>query len=759
MVVEFSLVAALGVLAALGFSRVFAGLSFVVPLVMAALLPMAIAALLRYAKAGSATALLWSALGFAVYTTYAALSGTAPNVIPTLDTMRELSRGLTVGWAELLSTSLPADTRPRLLVASIALVWFGAALAGEFTIRHRNAVTPVVPSLVVYLFTLGFSASRPPGSLLLPVLISAVLLAVLLVHANRWASPARRRPTWVTDPAAGEEEDDESQDPVQRLATDTSARRWIGLGVPVIVLAVGASTLVAPRLPGRDGRFDPRTLRQQQLDVQLTVNPLDGLKGELAMSPADSPVRFTVQTSGGGRSGIDRVRLAVLDRFDGATWAASGEFSRVDSSLPDGPELGVNTESVQQTVTIRTLGPGPWLPAADRPVRFQGNAEQIGLAVEAGTGVLIAERSELAGLRYTVSSDVARPTAGQLAALKPPRLAGELVALTDVPNLPAELGDLAQQLAGDANAPYDRLLALQAGLLSGYGYNEDVPSGSSYGRLEQFLIEDRVGYAEQFASAFATMARTLGFPSRLVYGYLTVERGEDEAGTGRALTTITSRQAHVWPEVLLGEALWVPFEPTPTRVATPPPLEDSPGRQEEAAGGIVSSEPSAGSNGAGSDNTNSADNRTVWISTTLVVLLVAISVVGLIVGGLVVLKRLRRRRRRRRPSPTERVLGAWAEVTDRLIEIGIPLDRTMTARDVLELSTPQVATRASERLGAMVPFVTSALFSPEAPEEAWAREMWEHADAFHHEVLEGLQWYRGPVATLNPRPLLVGSPT
>ncbi len=296
----------------------FAGWSFAVPLVSAALLPMAVSALCRSAKAGSTTALLWSTLGFGIFTTYAALSDTVARVVPTLDTVREMSRGLTTGWAELLSTTLPADTQPRLLVASMALVWSASALAGEFTLRHRNAVTPVVPALVVYLFTLGFSASRPQGTLLLPLLISAVLLAVLLVHANRWASPARRRPIGVTDPSAGEEEGDEERDPVQRLATDTSARRWIGLGVPVIALAVAASALVAPRLPSRDGRFDPRSLRQQQLDLQLTVNPLDGLKGELAMSPSDPPIRFTIQTSGGGRSGLDRVRLAVLDRFDGA---------------------------------------------------------------------------------------------------------------------------------------------------------------------------------------------------------------------------------------------------------------------------------------------------------------------------------------------------------------------------------------------------------------------------------------------------------
>ena len=102
---EFAAVALLTLLASLGFQRVF-GNGLVVPLVGAVLIPSAIAAIGMYRQSSVTSTMLWSILGFVVYSTYAALGDTAPNVVPTLDTLRELARGLTSGWADLLNARL-----------------------------------------------------------------------------------------------------------------------------------------------------------------------------------------------------------------------------------------------------------------------------------------------------------------------------------------------------------------------------------------------------------------------------------------------------------------------------------------------------------------------------------------------------------------------------------------------------------------------------------------------------------------------------
>ncbi|MEZ5231340.1 MAG: DUF3488 and transglutaminase-like domain-containing protein [Acidimicrobiales bacterium] len=488
----------------------------------------------------------------------------------------------------------------------------------------------------------------------------------------------------------------------------------------------------------------------------MTANPLDALKAELGIEREDPPVRFSVQTPDvDDARAIGHLRLAVLDRFDGAGWSASDAFSRAGAELPPGPELEVATRRVTQQVRINSLGPGPWLPAADRPVRLV-TGDAIDLGVDPDTGVLISGAGALEGLGYEVTSEIPQPTEDELeelAARKPDRDVSEL---TDVPRMPAELRDIAQRFTEDASSPYDQLLALQQTLSQDYSYNEEVPSGSSYGRLTQFLTEDGGGYAEQFAAAFATLARSLGFPTRLVYGYLTAEVDPD-TGELQTMTDITSRQAHVWPEVLLGGAVWVPFEPTPKREAAP--LRDAPTAvTNPAGGGGVVAPPASGSNGTGDGSTfrGSQPSEPLLLSTPVLALFTLLAALAMLLVALIVLKRMRRSRRRRSSSTTRQVLGAWAEVTDRLLEVGVVVDRSMTAKEVVLTSSGRVPEPAADRLEVMVPLVTFALYSPIPPTESAAAEMWSHADAFHREVLDGKQWYRGTVALLNPRPLLLG---
>ena len=68
---------------------------------------------------------------------------------------------------------------------------------------------------------------------------------------------------------------------------------------------------------------------------------------------------------------------------------------------------------------------------------------------------------------------------------------------------------------------------------------------------------DQVGTSEQFATAFALLARRAGLPTRLVVGFRPGDRQPD--GT----RVIRGRDALAWPEVYFQELGWVPFAPTP----------------------------------------------------------------------------------------------------------------------------------------------------------------------------------------------------
>mgnify|MGYP000603190415 CR=1 FL=1 len=62
-----------------------------------------------------------------------------------------------------------------------------------------------------------------------------------------------------------------------------------------------------------------------------------------------------------------------------------------------------------------------------------------------------------------------------------------------------------------------------------------------------------IGDHEQYAVAMALMARELGIPARVIYGY--------RVGSGQ---TITGDQVGAWPELYLDGLGWVTFDPTPS---------------------------------------------------------------------------------------------------------------------------------------------------------------------------------------------------
>src|SRR5262249_38362786 len=79
--------------------------------------------------------------------------------------------------------------------------------------------------------------------------------------------------------------------------------------------------------------------------------------------------------------------------------------------------------------------------------------------------------------------------------------------------------------------------------------------GSGNSAIEDFL-DSRQGFCEQFAGAFAAMARAVGLPARVAVGFAP---GRYD---GREFTVL-SRDAHAWPEVYLAGLGWTQFEPTP----------------------------------------------------------------------------------------------------------------------------------------------------------------------------------------------------
>ena len=101
--------------------------------------------------------------------------------------------------------------------------------------------------------------------------------------------------------------------------------------------------------------------------------------------------------------------------------------------------------------------------------------------------------------------------------------------------------------------------------------------------LTIFLFELKRGYCDYYATAFVTLARLAGLPTRFATGYAVgTWDGYDR------VWVVSEAEAHSWPEVLFPEVGWIPFEPTAgrpslTRIGLPQASSGEPANAAEPA--------------------------------------------------------------------------------------------------------------------------------------------------------------------------------
>ncbi len=122
--------------------------------------------------------------------------------------------------------------------------------------------------------------------------------------------------------------------------------------------------------------------------------------------------------------------------------------------------------------------------------------------------------------------------------------------------LPQRVRDLAQEVAGDLDNPYDQARALEQ-FLRQYPYSLEVdatPPGLD--PVDYFLFDLQSGYCDYYSSSMVVMARSLGIPARVAVGFLS--QPPDDNG----VQTIRQSNGHSWAEVYFAGYGWVEFEPT-----------------------------------------------------------------------------------------------------------------------------------------------------------------------------------------------------
>ncbi len=262
-------------------------------------------------------------------------------------------------------------------------------------------------------------------------------------------------------------------------------------------------------------------------------------------------------------------QVGTLSTFTGFEWvpttgasaALSGTTGAAAASLGPGvlpSPSPVSTFSAQLAITdfVSRLLPAPPDALAVHGLAGAEAVEQEGVLADVPSGP---------GTTYTVTAGLssAVPPAGAQLASSDPRL----VPYLSLPTQPAIVAQLAHQAVDGATTPGAEAQALVDWFRSGrFRYTLSPPATSGTNPLVQFLTVTKAGFCEQFAGAYAVLARSLGIPTRLAVGFTAGQPGPGDT------YTVTGADAHVWPQVYLGpDAGWVSVEPTPPAASAPVP--------------------------------------------------------------------------------------------------------------------------------------------------------------------------------------------
>ncbi len=641
-------------------------------------------------------------------------------VLPTPAGLVDLLAGAALSWKQLVTIAVPVGSYQALLVPPFLLGLVASTLAMSIALRTRRPAAAVLPPAVVLVAGIALGVVHDDFAIEagLAFLVSSIGWLVYVAIAQR-----RRVVTDRTVDAA--------------LA---DVRRVVGASALLAVAMVGA-TAASVALP-MPQRTVVRSELQPPFEPRDHESPLTGFRAAFEPDVARSEmleVRGLPEGSG--------IRIATLDSYDGVVYsvggsdgaAASGQFTRLPYRLDQSTTAG---EPVRLEVAVDAYG-DVWVPGVGRleQIAFEGARSAVlteGFHYNDVTGTAAVADGLQRGDRY-VAESVAPPPAADLAALTP----GTSV-LPAAPELPEELQRLLESWAPVSAEPGARLAAVIEGFhREGYvshGIGDDEPpsrSGHALDRIAELAsARPMVGDGEQYAVAAALLARQIGFPARVVVGYLPAA-GAAAAPDG--VRVFRSADLQAWIEVQDADGAWVQVDPNPLprpiperepdqptvvsrpQSALPPPADRTPVEDLAAEPELSPDEPD--------------DEGAWWLEGLLAVLRftgIAVAVLALLTSPFlaIVVAKLRRRRLRRNAATTvERIEGGWQEFADTAADYGYAITPTATRSE-------QAATVGGLGPLVLASVVDRAVFAPDGPAEGDDDRVWTTVDELQRRLAE-----------------------
>jgi hypothetical protein len=618
-----------------------------------------------------------------------ALAGVAYFAVGTPLVLRSLDVGamaevLVHGWKDLLTVVPPvAGDGPLVAVPwalGLAAGVAGMLLAGRAGRGPVDVASPALVPVLLLLTVVLLGVDRPVA---LPV--TGGLLAALSVGwvALRTRLRTDRGLAGVPGAAGGG-------------GAGGGSRRALRPGLALAMVA-GAVALAVPAAGWALGEDpDRQTLRRHvapPFDIGQYPSPLAGFRRYVEQpEPTVGNLYDAELWSVRGLPAGTRMRLAVMDEYDGTVWGASEHATdpAFAEAAPPGP--AARASSYQRVSSV-----------IDNPARGRHVEARVRLG-EGFEGVFVPTAGAVQGLRLDRDTDDLRYNLAAQAAVVPDGLGpGDGYTFAAVleddalveeaegwfgPRDGAEAGAFldtaAQTWSQGGRTPMDRVRMIARHLRTEGRYSDGVAAaeriyhaGHGVKRLGEEFVDaaPMAGNDEQYAATMALMANRVGVPARVVLGAVLPEDG-----------VVRGEHVQAWVELRVADGSWRTL-PTEEFMGTTKPARKPPQAERHVVGKVVPPAPQLPPPATQRDLDDSQlstrrlaqdDDRVEaplpgWVRAVLVYAGVPMLAVLLVLGAIVSAKALRRRRRRRARRPSARVAGAWRELVDHARDLGRPV--------------------------------------------------------------------------------------
>lgn len=676
-IVDVVVLAILSTIGIIGFATSFEAIGWLVAGLAGLVVGTAVAIGSHFLRLGAIPTFVLAIIAYYLFGSAAALPALSLfGFVPTLETLSDLSVGTVFGWADILTLRPPVELPDYVTAVPYVSGWAVGLVSTVLAVRWlpvrrrtawRSGLILLGPA-ALYLAGVLLGTDEPFYAALRGITFAA--LALIWLGWRRGVGPGIS--------AKG----------------DRSLLRKKIVGTALVVLAailvgvfVGSSIAPQP-----DNRF---VLREE---IEPPFEPLTYPSPFAAYRKYTKTLEETELYTVAGLQEGDRLRLATLDTYDGILWGVagseiatdgSGSFSLVGKTIPKAPLLTAAKEGRELDVTV--LGYSDvWVPSIGyaSSISFSGDDAREhaeSLRYNPATGTAVVTDGLVEGDTFTVDAERQQEYDDE-ALLDVPTASLQLPPVSNIPDI---VSAKAVELAGTATSPIEQLRAIESalqttGFLSHGAADDAVASRAGQGAdrmVELFTRTQLIGDEEQYASAFALMARSLNYPARVVMGFA------PELSEGQDSVTLVGADVTAWVEVAFEGVGWVPFYPTPEETdipqdqnpkpqSEPQPQVRQPPRTDKDDNDLVA--------GVEVDDSDSDDEGLFeipgWVIAIGLALLIpaALLLVPLLVIGAVKARRLRRRRDA--ASGDAAAAGAWEELVDRFTELGYDVPQNLTRK-------------------------------------------------------------------------------